>query len=152
MELLLVRHGEAASAPMDEAGPPLNQAGKEEVKNLLGLLHSQSFRPEALWTSPLRRALQTSEILQKFWEVDSYTVEWLKPGVEPSRILKELKALNKSSLVLVGHLPTLGWLFSVLLWGLPPKEISLPRASAALLKVKSWEPSGAKIEWLLHPE
>ena len=43
MELLLVRHGEAASAPMDEAGPPLNQAGKEEVKNLLGLLRSQSF-------------------------------------------------------------------------------------------------------------
>jgi phosphohistidine phosphatase len=137
---------------MDELGPPLSKEGQEEVKKLVHLLRGQAFRPEGLWTSPLRRALQTSEILQKLWEVTPYPVDWLKPGVEPSKILKELSTLKQQSIAVVGHLPTLGWLFSTLLWGLPPKEISLPRASAALLQVKSWGPSGAKIQWLLHPK
>lgn len=152
MELLIVRHGEAAPLPMDEAGPPLNDAGELEVRHLAQLLAEQDFHPEGIWTSPLRRALQTSEILRDVWDLSPQTVDWLKPGVEPSKILKEMISIEEKSLVLVGHLPTLGWLFSTLLWGLPPKEVSLPKASATLLEVKSWEPSGAKIKWLLNPQ
>jgi phosphohistidine phosphatase SixA len=152
MELLIIRHGEAASLPMDEAGPSLNDAGQKEVRDLATLLQHQALRPQGLWTSPLRRALETAELLQGLWDLPPQAVDWLKPGVEPSKILKQLASLDAKSPVLVGHLPTLGWLFSTMLWGLPPKEVSLPKASAALLEVKSWEASGAKIKWLLHPQ
>lgn len=152
MELLMIRHGEASSMPMDESGPPLSESGIRAMKKMANLLESQPVQPERLFSSPLKRARQTAEIVNELWDLRLETVDWLKPGVEPSRILSELRKIREGQLALVGHLPTLGWLLSTLLWGLPPKEISVPKGSVTCLKVEEWEPSGAKLKWILGPD
>lgn len=152
MYLWVIRHGEAASLPMEEEGPPLSQGGVQTVEKMAQWIRGQNEVPTKVYVSPLRRALQTAEIFNKNWKSELKTVNWLKPGVEPSKILNALKDKKEGIFVLVGHLPTLGWLVSTLVWGLPPKEVVLPKASITCLKVDDWEPSGATLRWSLNPE
>ena len=61
MELLLVRHGEPeriveADGPAD---PPLQPRGREQAERLAAWLVPE--RLDAVWSSPLRRALETAE-------------------------------------------------------------------------------------------
>lgn len=152
MELWMIRHGEAETNLPDEAGPALSPNGIAGIEKLAVDLKDWTHSPGSLFSSPLRRAQETAEILNRNWQLEVQTVDWLKPGVEPSRILKELQEIKVDSIAVVGHLPTLGWLASTLLWGIPPKEIILPKGSLTLLKVSEWEPSGAKIKALNNPE
>ncbi|MDX1386526.1 MAG: phosphohistidine phosphatase SixA [bacterium] len=152
MHLWVIRHGEAASLPMEEEGPPLNERGVEMVEKMAELIQRQKEIPTKLYVSPLLRAIQTAEIFNKRWNLDPKVVNWLKPGVEPSKILNALRDKKEGTVVLVGHLPTLGWLVSTLIWGLPPKEVVLPKASITCLKIDEWEPSGATLRWSLNPE
>ena len=152
MHLWVIRHGEAASLPIDEGGPPLTGAGKEAVAKLARWLEQQREVPVALYVSPLKRAQDTARILNNAWDLKPQSVDWLKPGVEPSKIFHGLEKHRQGTVALVGHLPTLGWLVSSLVWGLPPKEVVLPKASVTCLSVEKWEPSGANLRWVLNPE
>ena len=152
MHLWIIRHGEAVSLPMDEMGPPLSEAGLAGVEKMAAYLNRQSEIPQTVYVSPLKRAQQTAEIFNGYWNQVPESVEWLKPGVEPNKIIKALSSHDEGVVALVGHLPTLGWLLSVLIWGLPPKEVVLPKASISCLKIETWEPSGASLRWVLNPE
>lgn len=152
MELLIVRHGRAEMSPQEGLGPPLSPQGMEDVERVAQMVAGQEVAPELLISSPLIRAKQTAEIFSKNWNLHVEEVDWLLPGVEASKIIIKLQEFGKSKPALVGHLPTLGWLLSVLVWGLPPKEIPVPKGSVTCLDIKSWEPSGGKIRWMVHPE
>lgn len=151
MNLFIIRHGEADSQSETPQDPPLASSGVEKVTLVAKEVTGKVQAPEALFSSPLKRALQTSEIIAQSWSLEIQTADWLLPGVEPSHILNELKSLQVKNLALVGHLPTLGWLFSVLLWGVPPKEIVVPKASISLIETSEWEPSAGKIRWMTSP-
>ena len=124
----------------------------DDIAEIAQQLYKQEMKPEILFSSPMRRALETAEIINTGWDLPHQTAEWLHSGVEPSRIIGELKKISVKGIVIVGHLPSLGWLLSVLVWGLPAKEIIVPKGSVTLLKVSEWEPSGAKILEVLNPE
>jgi len=152
MELMIIRHGAAQTGTEEEGGPSLSETGKLSIQSLLKFVREKELKPDALFSSPLNRAIQTTEILNQAWELKFKPVDWLSPGVEAFRILMELNKLEEQKIALVGHLPTLGWLLSVLIWGKPPKEVSIPKASLTLLKVKSWEPLGAKLLWMMNSD
>lgn len=152
MELYIIRHGEAVSGMPDEAGPPLSGQGAVGVKKVADHLQRQGRSPSHLYSSPLRRALQTAEIFQESWKLPVEQVSWLQPGIEPFQVLEELGRISSDKLALVGHLPALGWLTSILVWGGPPKEISIPKGGVVLLQVAEWKPASAKFKWILNPD
>jgi broad specificity phosphatase PhoE len=63
--LLLVRHGETGwnldSRFQGHADPPLNETGRTQARKLAAALANRSFA--AVYTSPLRRAFETAEIV-----------------------------------------------------------------------------------------
>jgi broad specificity phosphatase PhoE len=63
--LVLVRHGETdwnrENRFQGHADPPLNENGRAQARKLAGELRTERFA--ALYTSPLRRALETAELL-----------------------------------------------------------------------------------------
>ena len=76
MELLLVRHAlplRVATADGSPADPPLSEEGRDQAQRLARWFESE--RLEALYTSPLRRAIETAEPLAR--------VHGLEPRVEP---------------------------------------------------------------------
>ncbi len=152
MELWIIRHGEASQEVNDEAGPPLSESGMQKLHQVSAALKKLPRQPNYLFCSPLRRAEQTAALFNEQWKLTPQTVPWLNPGVEPSKILSELNVFSEGNIAIVGHLPSVGWLFSTMVWGLPPKEVVLPKGSVTCLQVQAWNPAGAKLQWVYHPE
>ena len=78
--LLLVRHGETdwnrESRFQGHADPPLNARGREQARALAETLAADSI--SAVYSSPLRRALETAEIVAQRLGVAVETVEGLR--------------------------------------------------------------------------
>lgn len=152
MELWICRHGEAGRDPTDELGPSLTETGKKQILRVAAHLKVLDRKPQQILVSPLRRAQESAQIYGDHFGPEPITVDWLLPGTEPSKILHSLSETSFEHLALVGHLPSLGWLFSTLIWGLPPKEVSLAKGSVTSIRLKEWQPAAGKILWIYHPE
>ena len=63
MQLCLIRHGNAISRPPDlgDGGRTLTAAGRADVRTTGRVLKTEGVRPDAVWCSPLVRAVQTAE-------------------------------------------------------------------------------------------
>jgi phosphohistidine phosphatase SixA len=72
--------------------------------------------------------------------------------VAPSLVLQELRKYSEEGIALVGHLPNLGLLLGSLVWGLPPKEVVIPKGGVGFLNLFSWDPGTAKLKWVLTPD
>jgi len=151
MNLYLIRHGDAETDKPDEERN-LTPAGVEAVKKTAQSVTKITEPPAIIFSSPLKRALETAEYFSKGWNVKVDQVDWLNSEIEPSAVIEALKKRREQSIALVGHLPNLGLLMGVLLCGLPPKEIVLPKGSIAYLTMKTPEPASARLKWLITPE
>ena len=83
MQLVIIRHAEAAPGSPDELRP-LTPAGREQAR-LLGLqLREQGIQPDAVVSSPLLRALETAAALAGLLGLgDPEVDERLAPGAAP---------------------------------------------------------------------
>jgi len=151
MNLYLIRHGDAQADKPDEICS-LTPEGLRSVGKTAAWITKSAERPEIILSSPLKRALETADFFAKGWGVRIEQVEWLHAGVEPSVVIEELKKRGEQNIALVGHLPNLGLLMGVLLWGLPPKEIVLPKASVSYLTFIEIKPGAARLRWLITPD
>ena len=120
--LFLVRHGIAVDAGpgVADADRGLTEVGARKVTRIALGLRRLGVRPEAILSSPLLRAQQTSEGLQRILlpgqDVEIYAP--LAPGHDPSEIIRGLHPRRGArQLILVGHQPDLGLLVSYLLTG-----------------------------------
>lgn len=79
MKWYLIRHGEMAGDPHAHMSPPvtgcLSAAGEQQAAALGEALAEVSF--DAVWVSPLGRALQTAQALQRAPGVDFTVRDWL---------------------------------------------------------------------------
>jgi phosphohistidine phosphatase len=103
MRLLIVRHAEAAPGEPDELRP-LTPHGREQARSLGERLRSEGLVPDAVLTSPLRRALETAYALDL---VEPAADERLAPGATPARVLDAVRDCGGTVLV-VGHQPDCG--------------------------------------------
>jgi broad specificity phosphatase PhoE len=60
MDLFLVRHGEAAASWGESPDPGLSELGRQQAEDAAALLTRQVCDDTLLWSSPLRRAVETA--------------------------------------------------------------------------------------------
>src|SRR5258706_9177863 len=118
MRLILIRHGKAedpaafAKTGEDDTQRPLTREGCRLMRKAAKGLARISPKIDALATSPLRRAVQTAEIIHKANDQKPQFIELdlLAPGGSPAKLFAWIKShdLDRSTVALVGHEPDLG--------------------------------------------
>ncbi len=150
MEIYLVRHGEAESELVDPT-QPLRERGRADVTRMARHAARIKVTVAEIRHSTKLRAKQTAEILaarldplRGLRETDD-----LEPTHDPGRAQEAIEAAAEP-LMLVGHLPHLARLASLLLAGDPNTDIVRfrPGAIARLDRAER----GWVLDWLLIPE
>jgi len=148
MELYLVQHG--LSLPEDvDPEKPLSSQGKEQTRRVAEFLKGKNFQVDGLWHSPKKRAVQTAQIISENI-LCSYILERkdLNPLDPVKDFPQEIESQNKN-LMIIGHLPFLQKLASLLLSGTEDNQFISFRNSGVLCL----EYTGAwKVLWAVIPE
>jgi phosphohistidine phosphatase len=158
VDLYLIRHAEAKPLGKDgvssDEDRPLTEEGEAQTRRLGTGFHARGLRFGALLTSPLLRAKQTADGLLKHWPELAPQVqicEELTPGVKAKKLARFLRAMDKSSAGLVGHMPDLGEFLGWLI-GSRKVSIDLAKAGVALVTCESVRKGDGMLAWLLTPE
>lgn len=150
MKLYLVQHGEAVPEEIDKY-KPLSSVGKDNVIKMATFLKEANIKPGEIWHSTKTRAKQTAEILfNKLKPVAGLKQrEGLAPNDPPEIILEEL-IVRGEDLMIVGHLPFLQKLASLLVFGSSDKSlIGFKKGSIVCLERKD---KGWGISFFLTPD
>jgi phosphohistidine phosphatase len=123
MRLYLVHHGEALSPELDPRRP-LTSKGLEHVERVATEAAERGIKPAAIWHSGKLRARQTAE---PFWRACNPLAEFtavrgLEPD-DPPEWIRDRLAGEPRDLMLVGHLPNLPKLLSLLLDPRPERPL-----------------------------
>jgi len=150
MRLYLVQHGEARREEEDPSRP-LTDEGRREVEAVAKFLAKLGVKIDRILHSGRLRALQTAEILGSHLRPSKgvEAAEALEPLADPRIWADKLSSIDED-LMLVGHLPHLRKLSSLLLTGNPDLEIIKFRYGCVLClerEDKSWS-----IIWLIRPD
>jgi phosphohistidine phosphatase len=150
MKLYLIQHGEAKSEEEDPERS-LTSTGKAEVERVARAAKKMAIKPAKIFHSGKTRARQTAEIIASGLKVlDVEAVQGLNPNdaVQPwlEKIPKE-----KQDIMLVGHLPFLERLTSLLLGGNENARLVLFRY-AGICCLEQKEDNGWAVRWFLTPE
>jgi phosphohistidine phosphatase len=152
MEVYVVRHGEAApaEAASGEEGRRLTPRGEAESRAAAHGLRGLGVRLERVFTSPLRRAVQTAEVLALVIPAPGpETRPVLDGGSSAEAILAAIEG-EGASIALVGHQPVLGELVALAVAGIASGGVALGTASVARLEFEGGPRVGAgRLRWLL---
>lgn len=161
--ILIVRHAQAGSHDPsqypDDSERPLTKSGKAIQRSVSEALVKRGLVPEAILSSPWKRAWQTAEIMAR--EV-SGRKNPVKPKAAPSlaqapdleAIRAELEGIGDiSTVALVGHEPWLSELVSLLLTG-EPGQVSLdfPKSGVVGVEAATVEGGAGTLRFFLRPK
>ena len=117
MELLLWRHCEAERGEPD-LGRVLSGKGEKQARRIAQWLHAHLPESARILVSPARRAQQTAQALAELSRRKVKTLDALAPGAGAADVLNAVRWPDaESTVIVVGHQPTLGWVASRLLTG-----------------------------------
>lgn len=137
MRIYLIQHGEAKREEEDpERG--LTEKGKEDIKKSGKFLNKLNVKVNNIWHSGKKRAEESALILKEClsFEGEIEKIDGINPMDEPEGIYEKLKNLD-CDLIIVGHLPNLSKLASLLLTQDKNKDIiSFKMASVLCLEKK----------------
>ncbi len=148
--LYLVRHG---TADPDEPGLPdeerlLTSPGEEEARLVGKFLGRRVGKPDAVFSSPIRRANKTAAIVAEVCGCPPPVVlEPLLPYADPHDLIPTIESVAQASTVnvLVGHQPHLGRTIGLLL-GCDPARFEVVPATVVELDVIRVNPGDAALE------
>jgi phosphohistidine phosphatase len=151
MHLYLIRHGDAVDEGQDPRRP-LSDKGKAEAEKIARYLASLSIKPDRILHSPKLRAAETAKILEGHLHPvnDAEEADGLLPKDPPKEWRKRLKDL-RGGIVLVGHLPHLGLLASLLLSD-DAEKIRLAVATGGVICLRRGAQGGWALEWMIAPD
>ena len=118
MQLVIVRHAEAAPGEPDELRP-LTPRGREDARALGRKLREEGVRPDAIVSSPLLRALETARELAREVGAEAGPDERLEPGATAEDV-RAAVAGRGDTVVVVGHQPDCGRITASLTGGPEP--------------------------------
>ena len=151
MRLYLVQHGKALPKDID-TDRPLSTQGQDETDRAAGLLKRLGLAVDIVWHSGKTRAAQTAEILAGAIEVCQPAVQrqGLSPNDDVVPMAEELSAAD-GDIMVVGHLPFLSKLASLLLCGDESVSVVAFRNSGVVC-LACGEAGKWQIEWVVTPE
>lgn len=156
MQLILFRHGlawEREEWKGNERDRPLTNKGVTRVRQAGKGLLAMDALPTHLFSSPLRRAQETADLLQRLFRPKPtlQLCEALQPAAPPKELLGLLRPLPATSLVLcVGHEPHLSRLAGLLLFGRSGAGLSLKKAGACSIEINGTvRPGSGTLVWWL---
>ncbi len=145
----LVQHGKAFDEKVDPERK-LTPEGVEETERIAKYLGNLGVSVHEIVHSGKARARQTAEILAKYLGARVVReVDGLNPNDDPTIWAKRINELN-NDLMIVGHLPHLSRLVSLMIVGNSNAKIVEFRYSGVLRLVKSGDTWA--IAWFITPE
>lgn len=166
IELYLMRHGIAGAlgdgGVLKDADRPLTLEGRARIKQEAEGIRKLGLKFNMIFMSPLLRARQTAEGIAEALDLQHKvkTLEALAPGrafVESegknAEIFLELGAYQFDRALLVGHMPDLSELASLLLTGHRNLNIEFKKGSICAIEIASIPPRGpGLLRWLMSPK
>lgn len=155
--LYLVRHAIAAERGdkwPDDADRPLTHEGAARMRQVVEGLEALDVEIDLVVTSPLRRAVETAEIVAAGFDPapDIITAPALAPGGAPARVADVLGAHGKSRrIAIVGHEPDLGELAAWCIGARCP--LPFKKGGIAQLEAPEWPPARhtCTLVWMATP-
>ena len=150
MIIYLVRHG-SAEAGADDAARRLSPRGREEVEAVARWVAAARIEVAEIRHSGLARARESAEILAARLAPPRGVREvgGLRPNDDPRPVRTELAAA-RDPVMLVGHLPQLARLASLLLAG-DPTAVPIRFAPGAVACLAREDDDGWALDWLVTP-
>ena len=148
MKLYLVQHGKAVDEKINPVRP-LSNEGKAETERIANFLKQKEIIPEVIWHSQKLRAKQTAEIVANILNVSNLReCTGLNPNDSVIPVRDEIEVMDRD-LMIVGHLPFLAKLCSLLITGNAERYIVEFKYSGVLCLDSE---GGWKIYWYLPPD
>ena len=152
MYLYLVQHGKAVGK---EENPerPLSEQGRADVGKMASFLSGLSgIEVDRIFESGKLRATETAGIIGSSLGAGTEQGEDLSPLDNPGQWVGKLNETSKDTM-LVGHLPHLGKLASLLLTGAPEIEIvDFSPGGVLCLKRDEGENLAWTVQWMVIPD
>ncbi len=156
MEIFLIQHAEAKTEEEDPTRP-LSDIGVSNIKRVSFYAKKMGVKCDYIYHSGKLRAQQTAEILGKNLSIKDRVKakSGLNPGDNIKPIKKWLEVLDRkgtASLAIVGHLPFLDKLASLLVAGVEESHVIVFQNSGIVKLVPKRSGIGYSIQWIITPE
>ena len=151
MKLYLIQHGEATTEEMDPSRP-LTAQGRSDVQKLASFLWEVAAGPFAILHSGKTRARQTAEIIAA--QLSPICQHKERDGLAPNDPvgpLAEEISVMADDLMIVGHMPFLGKLASILLVGSESKNLVAFRQGGVVCLHRN-ENQTWQVAWMVTPQ
>ena len=150
MKLYLVQHGEAISEEVDPERP-LTEKGFADVSRMVRFAQAANRRVPLIWHSGKLRARQTADLLTGALQPEEGIRErgGLAPNDPIEPVVEELAA-RQADLMVVGHLPFLAKLASMLLCGFLADMIAFQ--PGGILCMERGPDHRWRLAWMVTPE
>ena len=161
MELYIIRH--AIAQPLGQKNDFLDEKraltpeGRERIRKAARGLRKLGVEFDFILSSPLVRAVETTEIIAHALGLSSKDVEQtetLAPKASSDELFAEIKRrAGAESVALVGHQPDLGNLISQIVTGGEGLRVQLKKGSVCFIDVVETVPTlRGTLVWLLTPK
>jgi phosphohistidine phosphatase len=160
MKLYILRHGEAVEHGdpryPNDSDRPLTPKGTRRSRTLARVLRDLEVSFGVILSSPLVRARETAEIVQREMRLRSRVelTEHLAPLGDAEELVHRLNEIGPTpgGILLVGHEPGLSSLISLLCTGGTDLSLSLKKGGLCRMEVDSLRAGRcASLEWLMPP-
>jgi phosphohistidine phosphatase len=148
MQLYLVQHGQAVSGEVNPERP-LNEEGRAAVERSAELASRLGVEVAEIRHSNKLRAIQTAEVLGRALQAPYREMAGLGPKDDVSVLAQEL-ASSTENLMIVGHLPFLARLASLLLCQLE-SATAVEFRNAGIVRLDRREEGGWSLRWAIPP-
>ena len=151
MRLYLVQHGHAVDK-QDDPQRPLSEAGERDVRQVAELLGEAGLRVARVWHSGKLRAEQTATLLAKrvLAQGRPEQIDGIAPNDPVGDFVADADVWQEDTLV-VGHLPFMGRLVSLLITGNPDAEC-VRFTPGSMVCLERTRPDQWVLQWMWRPE
>jgi phosphohistidine phosphatase len=151
VKLYLIQHAKAAPAEIDP-DRSLTKEGLRDIRKVAEFIKPLNLHVEYLWHSGKKRAEQTAEVLAEAIKVNKNMTarDGLGPNDDVTALAHELAAA-KEDIAIVGHLPFLAKLASLLLIGSESANTVAFKNGGIVCLARS-DDNQWQINWMVIPE
>jgi phosphohistidine phosphatase len=142
MHLYLLRHGiaEDARAGESDATRALTSDGRRKLRQVLKAVAEAKVKPTLLWSSELKRAIQTAEIAKAVlgYQGEILRTKALAPTADVEQVWEEIRVhQDKTSMMLAGHNPQFDQLAPYLL-GAPQLAVDFKKGAIMRIDIENF--------------